>query len=131
MVNLDLYDPLRFIFYAFWMFYIFDPITESADFLNSMPYLWFWIDWLTFSELFFPSHGLFWWFPLTSHLFQVKELGAGAFGTVYQCRDAETSEPVAIKYIRIHDAVDGIPQWALREIALLRRCSSRHPNIIR
>ncbi|OQV21884.1 Cyclin-dependent kinase 4 [Hypsibius exemplaris] len=60
----------------------------------------------------------------------VRELGAGAFGTVYRCVDSESPDAVAIKYIRIHDAVDGIPQWALREIALLRRCSSRHPNII-
>ncbi|GAU88797.1 hypothetical protein RvY_01431 [Ramazzottius varieornatus] len=61
-----------------------------------------------------------------------KELGSGAFGTVYKCReiDDEAAETVAIKYIRITDAVDGIPQWALREIALLRRCSSRHPNIV-
>ncbi|XP_055348526.1 cyclin-dependent kinase 5-like [Paramacrobiotus metropolitanus] len=61
---------------------------------------------------------------------QLRRLGAGAFGVVYQCQNKENHEIVAIKYIKIRDAGDGIPQWALREISLLRRCSSRHPNII-
>ena len=56
-----------------------------------------------------------------------KELGKGAYGTVYLAVDNETEEEVAIK--RIDDVfrtkVDA--KRALREIVILRHC--HHPNI--
>eukprot|EP00884_Botryococcus_braunii_P005797 jgi/Botrbrau1/15218/Bobra.0149s0073.1 len=47
-------------------------------------------------------------------------LGQGTFGVVFQARNKETGQIVAIKKIRLGEAREGINMTALREIKLLR-----------
>jgi len=56
-------------------------------------------------------------------------IGNGVYGTVYQARDRETNEIVAMKRLRLDDDFgDGIPAHVIREVSLLR--DFVHPNIV-
>ncbi|XP_050516011.1 cyclin-dependent kinase 7 isoform X2 [Diabrotica virgifera virgifera] len=62
---------------------------------------------------------------------KIKFLGEGQFATVYQARDVDTDNIVAVKKIKIgsrQEAQDGINRTALREIKLLQEL--HHTNII-
>ncbi|KAG8086093.1 hypothetical protein GUJ93_ZPchr0010g10957 [Zizania palustris] len=59
-----------------------------------------------------------------------KILGHGTFAKVYQARNADTGETVAIKVLDKEKALrHGLVSHIKREIAILRRV--RHPNIVR
>jgi len=59
----------------------------------------------------------------------LQEIGSGVYGTVYQARDRETNEIVAMKRLRLDggDLSDGVPAHVIREVSLLK--DFIHPNI--
>lgn len=59
----------------------------------------------------------------------IGKLGEGAFGMVAAARNKLTARTVAIKKIKMNKKHNGVPQSALREIAILR--SLNHPNIVK
>jgi serine/threonine protein kinase len=59
---------------------------------------------------------------------RLEKLGSGTYGSVYLARNNANGENVAIKVMRVDDSEDGIPQTAIREVALLK--SLRHENIV-
>ncbi|SPO24164.1 related to cyclin dependent kinase C [Ustilago trichophora] len=56
------------------------------------------------------------------------KLGQGTFGEVLKGRQILTGTQVALKKVTIHDAKDGLPITALREIKLLKKL--KHPSIV-
>ncbi|EST09220.1 Protein kinase domain protein [Kalmanozyma brasiliensis GHG001] len=56
------------------------------------------------------------------------KLGQGTFGEVLKGRQILTGTSVALKKVTIHDAKDGLPITALREIKLLKKL--HHPSIV-
>ena len=56
------------------------------------------------------------------------KLGQGTFGEVLKGRQILTGTQVALKKVTIHDAKDGLPITALREIKLLKKL--QHPSIV-
>ena len=64
-----------------------------------------------------------------------KELGSGAFGTVYKCRDRELDTIVAIKELHVLDEPSTRAQERAHALELFRREAThlsnlRHPNIV-
>uniref|UniRef100_A0A0G4FU19 Cyclin-dependent kinase 2 homolog n=1 Tax=Chromera velia CCMP2878 TaxID=1169474 RepID=A0A0G4FU19_9ALVE len=59
----------------------------------------------------------------------LQKIGEGTYGTVYRARDKKSSELVALKQMRVHNAKEGLPWTAVREIRLLKSLS--HPNIVK
>jgi len=59
---------------------------------------------------------------------RLEKLGSGTYGSVYLARNNVTGAKVAIKQMRVDDAEDGIPQTAIREVALLK--SLKHENVV-
>jgi serine/threonine protein kinase len=59
----------------------------------------------------------------------IREIGGGAFGTVYEATDTHTGQPVAIKRIK-----QSLPSWQeclnLREVASITKIP-KHPNLVR
>lgn len=55
-------------------------------------------------------------------------IGSGTYGSVYKGIELETSMPVALKKIQLHER-EGMPSTAMREISILRNIS--HENIIK
>ncbi|KAK4288258.1 hypothetical protein Pmani_038706 [Petrolisthes manimaculis] len=64
---------------------------------------------------------------------EIRQIGTGAYGTVYFARDRGNLERVvALKKIRITLTEDGVPVSAIREISLLKQLERfEHPNIVR
>lgn len=58
-----------------------------------------------------------------------EQLGEGTYGIVFQARDRETGEIVALKKIRADSWNEGVPATAMREISVLKEI--QHPNIVR
>jgi cyclin-dependent kinase 2 len=58
-----------------------------------------------------------------------EKLGEGTYGIVFQAKDLQTNEVVAIKKIKFDHEDEGVPSTTLREIALLK--SLNHPNIVK
>jgi serine/threonine protein kinase len=56
-------------------------------------------------------------------------IGSGSYGNVYRGIDSSSTEPIAIKKIKMPITEDGIPIETLREIVILRNVT--HPNIVR
>ncbi|CDW96940.1 hypothetical protein [Sporisorium scitamineum] len=56
------------------------------------------------------------------------KLGQGTFGEVLKGRHLLSGTQVALKKVTIHDAKDGLPITALREIKLLKKL--KHPSIV-
>lgn len=68
---------------------------------------------------------------------KMYRIGQGAYGTVYQAKDKETGEIVALKRVILHnEKSDGFPITSVREIKLLKRISAArakgggHENIV-
>eukprot|EP00009_Paramoeba_aestuarina_P015140 CAMPEP_0201537540 /NCGR_PEP_ID=MMETSP0161_2-20130828/65054_1 /ASSEMBLY_ACC=CAM_ASM_000251 /TAXON_ID=180227 /ORGANISM="Neoparamoeba aestuarina, Strain SoJaBio B1-5/56/2" /LENGTH=357 /DNA_ID=CAMNT_0047943875 /DNA_START=25 /DNA_END=1095 /DNA_ORIENTATION=- len=60
---------------------------------------------------------------------KVNKLGEGTYGAVYQCRDRNTGETVALKRMRVlEDIEEGISASTIREISILYELS--HPNVV-
>ncbi|KNH08282.1 p34-cdc2 protein [Perkinsela sp. CCAP 1560/4] len=60
---------------------------------------------------------------------KMHKLGEGTYGAVYQCRDRNTGETVALKRMRIlEDIEEGISASTIREISILYELS--HPNVV-
>merc|ERR1719282_1037057 len=60
---------------------------------------------------------------------KLEIIGSGYYGKVFQARDNETNQIVALKHIHIDDDLgDGVPGTVIREISLLREFV--HPNIM-
>jgi|GEM_PF-2866476 len=64
-----------------------------------------------------------------------QELGSGAFGTVYKCRDLELGTTVALKEMHVLDEPDTRDDERARALELFRREAThlsnlRHPNIV-
>ncbi len=60
---------------------------------------------------------------------RIAAIGKGTYGVVYKARHTPTNNIVALKRVALHhEAAEGFPLTALREIAALRRLSP-HPNI--
>uniref|UniRef100_A0A8C3KMK9 cyclin-dependent kinase n=1 Tax=Calidris pygmaea TaxID=425635 RepID=A0A8C3KMK9_9CHAR len=69
---------------------------------------------------------------LTSMYEPVAEIGVGAYGTVYKAWDRASGRFVALKKVRMMGTENGLPQSAIREVALLKRLGHfNHPNIVR
>jgi len=60
---------------------------------------------------------------------KIKRLGEGTYGIVYEAKNKETNEVVALKRIRLDSEDEGVPCTAIREISLLKEL--KHPNIVR
>ena len=56
----------------------------------------------------------------SSHYTRLEKLGSGTYGSVYLAQNNATGAKVAIKQMRVDDVEDGIPQTAIREVALLK-----------
>lgn len=64
-----------------------------------------------------------------------KELGSGAFGTVYKCRDCELDTVVAIKELHVLDEPSTQAEERIQALTMFRREAThlsnlRHPNIV-
>lgn len=58
----------------------------------------------------------------------VQQCGEGTYGQVYQAKDKETGEIVALKKIRMDNEKEGFPITAIREVKILR--ALKHKNIV-
>jgi len=60
---------------------------------------------------------------------KLKEIGSGVYGTVYQAKDRETNEIVAMKRLHLDggDLSERVPAHIIREVSLLK--DFVHPNI--
>mmetsp|Transcript_99464 Transcript_99464/g.281722 ORF Transcript_99464/g.281722 Transcript_99464/m.281722 type:complete len:315 (+) Transcript_99464:109-1053(+) len=61
---------------------------------------------------------------------KLDAIGTGVYGTVYQARDTESGEIVAMKCLHLDESElsDGVPAHVIREVALLRDLV--HPSIV-
>ncbi|OQS03367.1 cyclin-dependent kinase [Thraustotheca clavata] len=59
---------------------------------------------------------------------KVRCVGSGTYGCVYEAKNKETGEIVAMKKIKTLNEAEGIPITTLREISALR--ALRHPNLV-
>jgi cyclin-dependent kinase 2 len=60
---------------------------------------------------------------------EIKKVGQGTYGAVFQSQDTLTKEMVAVKQIFIENNEEGIPSTAMREISLLKELD--HPYIVK
>eukprot|EP00035_Acanthoeca_spectabilis_P036424 m.39487 g.39487 ORF g.39487 m.39487 type:complete len:191 (+) comp7969_c0_seq1:156-728(+) len=60
---------------------------------------------------------------------KLGRLGEGTYGIVYRAKDNHSGDIVAVKRIKMHHEMGGMPVSSLREIELLRRARG-HPNIV-
>ncbi|XP_074031705.1 cyclin-dependent kinase 3 [Leptinotarsa decemlineata] len=58
----------------------------------------------------------------------IKQIGEGAYGVVYEAKDKQTEELVALKRIKLKLGMNRFPNRALREIRILGQLS--HKNIV-
>lgn len=58
----------------------------------------------------------------------VQQVGEGTYGQVYQAKDKESGEIVALKKIRMDNEKEGFPITAIREVKILR--ALKHKNIV-
>lgn len=64
----------------------------------------------------------------------LAEIGEGAYGKVYKARElGEKQRLVAVKRMNFsRDPDEGIPQFMIREVALLRKIGHfNHPNVVK
>mmetsp|Transcript_15348 Transcript_15348/g.25021 ORF Transcript_15348/g.25021 Transcript_15348/m.25021 type:complete len:502 (+) Transcript_15348:99-1604(+) len=59
----------------------------------------------------------------------IRQVGLGTYGEVYKARERKTGEIVALKKIIVHDAKEGYPLTALREIKIMQQL--KHKNVLR
>jgi len=59
---------------------------------------------------------------------KLDKLGEGTYGVVYQAKNKETGQIVALKRIRLDSEDEGVPCTAIREISLLKEL--QHKNIV-
>ncbi len=63
---------------------------------------------------------------------QIRQIGKGAYGTVYKALDQKSEDIVALKKMRFSLTEEGVPMAILREISLLKQLQRfEHPNIVR
>lgn len=60
---------------------------------------------------------------------KLEKIGEGTYSSVYRGKDRRNGKTVALKKINLDREDEGVPQTALREIALLRQL--QHKNIVR
>jgi len=60
---------------------------------------------------------------------KTRTLGSGAFGEVYEAKDSETNQVVAIKKFGIKSAENGVDFSTIRELKILQELN--HPNIVK
>jgi len=61
---------------------------------------------------------------------RLDKIGSGVFGTVYQARNRQTGETVAVKHLVFDDDFnDGVPAHVIREVCILR--DFEHKNVVR
>lgn len=66
---------------------------------------------------------------LQKHLYErMGQLGSGSYGVVYQARNRETGEVLAIKKLAYSLHENGLPDSTIREICILREL--HHQNIV-
>lgn len=56
-------------------------------------------------------------------------IGEGTYGIVFFARSKDSSQPLAIKKMKVLDNQDGFPITSLREVKILQKLSG-HPNIV-
>ncbi len=67
---------------------------------------------------------------IKKHKFQrLHPVGSGANGVVFQARDVESGELVAIKRLAKSPGEDNLPEAIVREVAVLRGLAP-HPNVV-
>ncbi len=59
---------------------------------------------------------------------KLNDIEEGAYGWVSRAKDSKTGKVVALKRLKMDNALDGIPVTGLREIQTLMDCE--HPNIV-
>eukprot|EP00884_Botryococcus_braunii_P007346 jgi/Botrbrau1/16612/Bobra.0068s0039.1 len=59
---------------------------------------------------------------------KIARIGEGTYGVVYQARNRQTGEVVALKKVRMDRERDGMPVTSVREMRVLQNC--RHPNLV-
>ena len=68
---------------------------------------------------------------VSSRYEKIGRIGEGTYGVVYQARDKQTRDIVALKRCLAHnESSDGFPTTTLREITLLKEISGDHPHIV-
>jgi len=70
---------------------------------------------------------------VSSRYEKIGRIGQGTYGVVYQARDKQTRDIVALKRcLAHHESSDGFPTTTLREISLLKEIqgSGGHPHIV-
>ena len=70
---------------------------------------------------------------VSSRYEKIGRIGEGTYGVVYQARDKQTNDVVALKRcLAHHESRDGFPTTTLREISLLKEIqrSGGHPHIV-
>ena len=65
----------------------------------------------------------------TERYTKTRTLGSGAYGEVYEAKDAETNQVVAIKKFGIKNIENGVEFSTIRELKILQELN--HPNIIK
>ena len=60
---------------------------------------------------------------------KTRTLGSGAFGEVYEAKDSETNQVVAVKKFGIKSTENGVDFSTIRELKILQELN--HPNIIK
>ncbi|GBG28154.1 Cyclin-dependent kinase C-1 [Hondaea fermentalgiana] len=58
----------------------------------------------------------------------IRQVGLGTYGEVYKARCKSTDRMVALKKLRVHNAKEGYPLTALREIKIMQQL--KHENVL-
>lgn len=59
----------------------------------------------------------------------IEQIGEGTYGQVFKAKRKLTNELVALKKVRVHRKIEGLPINAVREIKILKQIG-RHDNLV-
>jgi cyclin-dependent kinase 12/13 len=69
------------------------------------------------------------WGSRSVDIFQkIEQIGEGTYGKVYQAKNTQTGDIVALKKVRMENEKEGFPITAIREIKILKEL--RHENVV-